>query len=140
MTGAVACLTVLSASYFSGYVAGIWEGYDLFLAIIGLGTATLAVLVTVLDDSRAGDGHATCCAAYTNLCEDCRTLLATIEDKMVDEQVIMRQINDLTSRYGEAAKLSADYPTSKKDYDIAKKGLASGEEEYTDAELGASGL
>lgn len=140
MTGFVACSTVVTASYFSGYVSGLWDGFGAILAIIGLITAVCAVLITVLDDARRGDGHATCCAAYTSLCEECRTLLAAIDDEVLDPKSIVTKIGRMTTRYGDVVKIASDYPTTKADYERAKEGIANGEEEYTDKEMSAAGI
>ncbi len=104
-------------------------------AILAFVAALLAAYQTFFNFSKQVEGHRNVANDYLALMKKCDRIQGYIDDKAIDQNVIMEMIEDLGSEAARINKAAAAYHVSDKDYKLAQKGIDAGEEGYTEKEL-----
>lgn len=107
-----------------------WAGA--LLAFLG---AALAALQTYFDYATVAAGHRSVAQAYLSLMRECRRVLATLAVAPEAADDLAEMVSSLSRRYDEITEQAQGYPTSAKDYQRARQGEASGEEDFSETEL-----
>jgi hypothetical protein len=99
-------------------------------------TATiLAGLNTFLNLTKQAEGHRKIGSKFLAVQKACERILSFEKDGLIDGQQLMTEFKSLALSYQEATSEEATYTPSQEDFDKARKGLSSGEEEYLSSEL-----
>lgn len=97
--------------------------------------AVLSGLQTYFNFSKKVEGHRRCGNDYLAAMKRCKRLEALIEDNIVDAQQATTLFEDISQEIDRINKAAESFPTSKSDYEKAKVGIETGEENYTNKEL-----
>lgn len=97
--------------------------------------AILGGLQTYFNLNEKVDGHRRCANDYLAQLKKCDRLQAMIKDNLLTNERVIELLEDIGSEIDRINKMSEAYPTSKKDFQKARLGIQSGEEEYLDKEL-----
>ncbi|MCX6177787.1 MAG: SLATT domain-containing protein [Chlorobiales bacterium] len=69
---------------------------------------------------------------YLGLAKKCSIVVSQIEDKIIDENALVKEVNALSLLINEINKDADSHPTNNNDYQMARKGIEEGEEIYTE--------
>jgi hypothetical protein len=110
-----------------------WVKYvPLFLALIA---ALLSGFQTYLNLQKRVEGHRRVGNKYLAIMKKCDRLQSYIADNAITHEDVISKIEKIASEI-ESINIEAEtYPTNNSDYELAKKGIEKGEEEYTEKEL-----
>lgn len=110
-----------------------WVKYvPLVLALI---SALLSGFQTYLNLQKRVEGHRRVGNKYLAIMKKCDRLQGYIADNVIANDEIISMIENIANEI-EAINIEAEtYPTSNSDYELARKGIENGEEEYTEKEL-----
>lgn len=72
---------------------------------------------------------------YLELFKTCAKTLSYIKDNLIREEDLIKKVEFLSNAISEINKDADTCPTNNNDYKLAKDGIESGEEEYTQKEL-----
>lgn len=72
---------------------------------------------------------------YLELAKKCTKTLSYIEDGFMTSESMVREVDILSGALSEINKDGGSHPTNNKDYQLAREGIESGEEGYTDQDL-----
>lgn len=110
-----------------------WVKYvPLVLALIA---ALLSGFQTFLNLQKKVEGHRRVGNKYLAIMKRCDRLQAYIEDDAIKDKHLIESVEEIANEIENINKESESFPTSKSDYELAKKGIESGEESYTESEL-----
>lgn len=84
---------------------------------------------------REAYGHRRVANKYLELAKKCTKILSYIEDDIMPSEGIMKEVDIISSTISEINKDGDSHPTNNKDYQLARKGIESGEEGYTNQDL-----
>lgn len=110
---------------------------------IGAGLSALSALLTAFQTyfgfQKAIQGHRQVAGRYLDLAHQCSNVLAGYADGVLNDGQLARRLDELTKVISKIDSDAHPYPTNQDDYEKAKTGMASGEEDYTEHDLGAGG-
>lgn len=110
-----------------------WAKYiPLVLAFIA---ALLSGFQTYFNLPKKVEGHRRVGNKHLSIMKKCDRLQGYIADALISANDLIIRIEELASEVEEINKEAESYPTSKNDFELAKKGIESGEESYTLTEL-----
>ena len=104
-------------------------------AFLALASALLAGLQTFFNFRKAVEGHCTIATRYLDLAKHVELLLAAYTDDVLDTAALFNEAQLAVTEYADITRDASVFSTSRKDYDLARKGFAEGEEDYTKKEL-----
>lgn len=103
--------------------------------VLAFTAAILSGLQTYLNLQKKVEGHRRIGNKYLALFKKCDRLQGYITDNAIDQEKFIQKLEEVATSMDEVNKDAESFPTSKKDYQLAKKGIAAGEEDYTDKDL-----
>lgn len=106
-------------------------------SILSLTAAVLAASQKYLGFQRIVDGHRSVANRYLDVSKRCTDLLAEYEDGLTIGPQLIKARNSISRALSEINSNAHSFPTSRADFEVARKGLSSGEEEYSDKDLEA---
>ncbi|WP_376777126.1 SLATT domain-containing protein [Flavobacterium covae] len=110
-----------------------WVKYvPLFLALI---SALLSGFQTYLNLQKKVEGHRRVGNKYLAIMKKCDRLQGYIIDKVISNDELISRIENIAQEIDSINVEAESYPTNNSDYELAKKGIENGEEEYTEKEL-----
>lgn len=113
--------------------ASNWVKYvPLVLALVA---ALLSGFQTYLNLQKKVEGHRRVGNKYLSVMKRCDRLQGYIADNVITNEDLINRIEEISIEIDSINVEAESYPTSNADYQLAKKGIESGEETYTDNEL-----
>lgn len=113
--------------------ASNWVKYvPLFLALI---SALLSGFQTYLNLQKKVEGHRRIGNKYLAIMKKCDRLQGYVIDKVISNDELISRIESIAQEIDSINVEAESYPTNNSDYELAKKGIENGEEEYTEKEL-----
>jgi len=113
--------------------ASNWVKYvPLVLALVA---ALLSGFQTYLNLQKKVEGHRRVGNKYLSVMKKCDRLQGYIADNVIANEDLINRIEEISIEIDGINVEAESYPTSNADYQLAKKGIESGEETYTDNEL-----
>ena len=110
-----------------------WVKYvPLVLAVIA---AILSGFQTFLNLQKKVEGHRSVGNKYLTIMKKCDRLQAYIDDDAINDRDLIESVEQIASEIENINIDSESFPTNNSDYQLAKKGVESGEESYTKNEL-----
>lgn len=110
-----------------------------YMKWIGAGLALLAALLSAIHSffgfSKALQGHRAVAGRYLDLAKNCSNVLAKFSDGVITNEQLAKELSSFTSTMSKIDSDANSYPTNKDDFDLARSGIDSGEEHYTDTDL-----
>lgn len=103
--------------------------------IFALAASLLSGFQTFLNPQKKVEGHRRVGNRYLAIMKKCDRLQAYIADEIIEEEQLINRIEEIAAEVEEVNKEAESFPTNEEDYKKAKKGIESGEENYTDEEL-----
>lgn len=103
--------------------------------VLALIAALLSGVQTFLNLQKKVEGHRRVGSKYLVIMKRCDRLQAYIEDDAINDKHLIESVEKIANEIEEINKEAESFPTSKSDYELAKKGIESGEESYTESEL-----
>lgn len=107
-----------------------WTG-----AVLALSAALLSAIQSFFGFSKALQGHRVVAGRYLDLAKHCSNILATFSDSVITDEQLAKELGSCTSIMSKIDSDANAYPTNKDDFDLARSGIDSGEEHYTDTDL-----
>ena len=104
-------------------------------AFLALASALLAGLQTFFNFRKAVEGHCTMATRYLDLAKRVELLLAAHTDDVINAADLFKEAELVVTEYADITRDASVFSTSRKDYDLDRKGFEDGEEEYTKKEL-----
>lgn len=104
----------------------------LFLALI---SALLSGFQTYLNLQKKVEGHRRVGNKYLAIMKKCDRLQGYMIDKVISNDELISRIENIAQEIDSINVEAESYPTNNSDYELAKKGIENGEEEYTEKEL-----
>lgn len=103
--------------------------------VLALVAALLSGFQTYLNLQKRVEGHRRIGNKYLAIVKKCDRLQGYFADNAIANEDLISRIENIAAEI-EAVNLEAEtYPTNNSDYELAKKGIENGEEEYTEKEL-----
>lgn len=134
-------LVVLNLVIGSGFLILLRAEAADFVKWLGAGLSLIAAILTGFQKhfgfQKAVTGHRSIAGRYLDLAKECSNVLADFEDGQISPSQLLKRrdaIQKVLSRIDHDAHAFVPSP---KDYDLAKQGMAAGEETYTDEDLKA---
>lgn len=113
--------------------ASNWVKYvPLILALI---SALLSGFQTYLNLQKKVEGHRRVGNKYLSTMKKCDRLQGYIIDGVISNEVLISRIEIIAQEIDSINVEAESYPTNNSDYELAKKGIENGEEEYSEKEL-----
>jgi len=103
--------------------------------VLALLAALLSGFQTFLNLRKKVEGHRRVGNKYLGIMKRCDRLQAYIEDDAIKDKHLIDTIEEIATEIEGINSEAESYPTNKSDYELAKKGIESGEESYTSTEL-----
>lgn len=103
--------------------------------VLALVSALLSGFQTYLNLQKKVEGHRRIGNKYLAVMKKCDRLQGYIADNVISNNDLINRIEDLAQETDSINKEAETYPTNNSDYQLAKKGIEIGEEEYTEREL-----
>lgn len=115
------------------------DGVDNWVKFIPIILALIAALLsgfqTYLNPQKKVEGHRRIGNRYLFIMKKCDRIQGYIADSIIDNENLIIKIEEIASEIDEVNKEAESFPTNSSDYELAKKGIESGEESYTESEL-----
>ncbi|MCI5058157.1 MAG: SLATT domain-containing protein [Flavobacteriales bacterium] len=106
---------------------------------ISLGLALLASFLsafqTFFNYSKQVEGHRRVANNYLAIMKKSERLIAYLNDGLIDDKRLVEGLESIGEGIDLVNKEAESFPTSSKDYQLAKQGISEGEENYTETEL-----
>ena len=109
-----------------------WKMLPIFLAFLA---ALLSGFQTYFNFNKKVEGHRRIGNKYLAIYKSCDRLQAYIVEKHIDNQTLIDRLENIAKEIDDINKEAEQFPTTKKDYELAKQGIENGEESYTKDEL-----
>lgn len=110
-----------------------WIKYiPLVLALI---SALLSGFQTYLNLQKRVEGHRRLGNKYLAIMKKCDRLQGYVADKVISNEELILRIENIANEIDSVNIEAETYPTNNSDYELAKKGIEMGEEEYAEKEL-----
>lgn len=117
----------------------ICDGASDWVKYVPLALTLVATLLsgfqTYLKLQQKVEGHRRVGNRYLATVKRCDRLQAYVADSIVSSGEFVKQIEEISSEIDDINQEAEAYPSSSKDYRLAKEGIESGEEFYTEEEL-----
>ncbi|MFA7290263.1 MAG: SLATT domain-containing protein [Melioribacteraceae bacterium] len=97
--------------------------------------AILSSFQTYFNFPKIVEGHRRVGNKFLSVMKQCDILQSFIADNLINDENLILEIKNLTNIVEEINKEAESYPTSKKDFLLAKQEIDSGDETYTETEL-----
>lgn len=104
----------------------------IFLAFIA---ALLSGFQTYFNFNKKVEGHRRIGNRYLSVYKSCDRLQAYISDNHIENSDVIQRLENIAKEIDDINKEAEQFPTSKKDYELAQSGIKNGEENYTKDEL-----
>jgi len=98
--------------------------------------ALLSGFQTYFNFNKKVEGHRRIGNRYLSVYKSCDRLQGYISDKHIDNSELIQKLENIAKEIDDINKEAEQFPTSKKDYELAQEGIQNGEEHYTKDELG----
>lgn len=95
----------------------------------------LGAFQTFFNLQKKIEGHRRVGNKYLAILKRCDRLQGYISDKIISNENVIKHLEEISQEIDTVNVEAESYPTSDKDYLLAKKGIESGEETYTETEL-----
>jgi len=103
--------------------------------VLALVSALLSGFQTYLNLQKKVEGHRRIGNKYLAVMKKCDRLQGYIADNVILNNDLINRIEELAQETDSINIEAETYPTNSSDYQLAKKGIENGEEEYTEREL-----
>jgi len=103
--------------------------------ILALVAAILSGFQTYLNLPQKVEGHRRIGNRYLAAMKKCDRLQGYIADNLISNEEAIKKLEEIAVEADDINKEAEAFPTSKKDFSQAQKGIRDGEENYTDTEL-----
>ncbi|MDE5488083.1 SLATT domain-containing protein [Elizabethkingia meningoseptica] len=103
--------------------------------VLALIAALLSGFQTYLNLPQKVEGHRRIGNRYLAVMKKCDRLQGYIADNLLSNEDIVNKLEEIAKEADDINQESEAFPTNKKDYALAQKGIKDGEENYTDSEL-----
>ncbi|MCJ7449368.1 MAG: SLATT domain-containing protein [Bacteroidales bacterium] len=97
--------------------------------------ALLSGFQTYFNFNKSAEGHRRLGNRYLATMKTIDRLQGYIDDKLLDVTEIISKLENIAGEVDEINKDAEQFPTTKKDYNLARQGIEGGEEDYTSKEL-----
>jgi hypothetical protein len=115
------------------------DGVDNWVKYIPLVLALIAALLsgfqTFLNLQKKIEGHRRVGNKYLAIMKKSDRIRAYINDEAIKEKELINKVEEIATDIYNINIESESFPTNKSDYELAKKGIESGEESYSETEL-----
>lgn len=125
-------------------------GVSLFAVVLGEGNRIAEILAllfsitaTVLsgvqkvrDFENQAQGNARVADMYLEISKYTNLTLCLMADGILPEKEIIKRAEELLKKIDQVNKLGSQFPTNKRDFEMARKGIKEGEENYTEDDMG----
>jgi uncharacterized protein YqhQ len=115
------------------------DGTTSWLRYLPIALALVAALLsgfqTYLNLQKKVEGHRRVGNRYLAVMKRCDRLQGYIADSAISDDQIINRIEEISLEVEEINKEAEAYPTNENDFLLAKKGIESGEETYTETEI-----
>lgn len=109
-----------------------WKMLPIFLAFLA---ALLSGVQTYFNFNKKVEGHRRIGNRYLSVYKSCDRLQAYIAEQHIDNPTLISKIEAIAKEIDDINKEAEQFPTSKRDYELAQQGIKNGEENYTKQEL-----
>lgn len=110
---------------------------------IGAGLSFLAALIAGFQSffgfQKAVMGHRSIAGRYLDVAKQSSNVLASYSDGAISESQLSKKLDSLTLLMARIDSDAHAFPTNDADFQLARTGIDSGEETYTDSDLKAGG-
>jgi len=103
--------------------------------VLAFGASLLGGLQTFFNFPRKVEGHRRLGNRYLSIMKRCDRLQAYVNDSIIEEKKFIEELEAIASEVDSINQDSEALPTSTEDYEKARQGIESGEEDYTAKEL-----
>ena len=103
--------------------------------ILAFIAALLSGFQTYFNFNKKVEGHRRIGNRYLAIYKTCDRLQAYISDNHIENSDIIQRLENIAKEIDDINKEAEQFPTSKKDYELAQSGIKNGEENYTQEEL-----
>ena len=103
--------------------------------ILAFIAALLSGFQTYFNFNKKVEGHRRIGNRYLSVYKSCDRLQAYISDNQIENGDIIQRLENIAKEIDDINKEAEQFPTSKKDYELAQSGIKNGEENYTKDEL-----
>jgi len=118
--------------YITDNTSGYLKAIPIVLAFIA---AILSGFQTYFNFNQKVEGHKNVANKYLALMKKCDRTQAYLKDEFISHNDLIIRIEDIALEIESVNKEAALFSTSNNDYQKAKEGIESGEEDYTEKEL-----
>ncbi|OGR14455.1 MAG: hypothetical protein A2277_19875 [Desulfobacterales bacterium RIFOXYA12_FULL_46_15] len=126
ITGSVLCYVITDGQ--TSWIKFI----PLFLSLIA---TVLSGLQTFFNFQKKVEGHRRIGNKYLFVMKKCDRLEGYIVDGIIEKNSIAEEVEIIAAEANSINQEAESFPTSKKDYDIARQGVLKGEESYSEKDL-----
>lgn len=103
--------------------------------VLALVAALLSGFQTYLNLPQKVEGHRRLGNRYLALMKKCDRMLGYIGDTLISNADIIVKLEEISLEADDINREAEGFPTNQSDYNLAQKGILSGEENYTESEL-----
>jgi hypothetical protein len=129
-------INVITGSIFFYVITeGSTNGLKYVPLILALLAALLSGFQTYLNLQKRVEGHRRIGNKYLFVMKKCDRLQGYIADNVISNEHLIKRIEEIAQEIDNINIEAETYPTNNSDYQLAKVGIESGEEEYTEKEL-----
>lgn len=103
--------------------------------VLTLITSLLGGFQTYLNSQKSAEAHRRIGNQYLSVLKKCDRLQEYAKSFLINNEDLVKEIESIAKKVEDINKEAESHPTNRKDYALAKKGIESGEECYTESEL-----
>ena len=103
--------------------------------MLALIAALLSATQSFFGFSKALQGHRVVAGRYLDIAKHCSNVLAAFSDGVITDEQLAKELSIFTSTMTKIDSDANSYPTNIDDFDLARSGIDSGEEHYTNTDL-----
>ena len=107
--------------------------------IVALLLAIIAMILSGVqkkqDYEKQAQGNTEVADMYLDIAKRTNFTICMIADGIISNENIAKRTEELLSKIDKANKLGAQFPTNSRDYQMAREGILTGEEDYTEEDL-----
>lgn len=108
---------------------------EILALIFTIAATILASVQKIGDFENQAQGNAKVADMYLRISKKINLILNFIKDGELSNQEIVEKAEEICNEISHANEMGSQFPTNRKDYNIAQEGIKNGEENYTDEEL-----
>lgn len=129
-------INILTGSVLIYVISGGGASWVKFVPLIlTLFSALLSGFQTYLKFQQKVEGHRRVGNRYLAMMKKCDRIQGYISDSLLTGEAVVEEVEKITSEIDEINREAESFSCSNADYLLAKKGIESGEETYTEEEL-----